>query len=392
MQHTSDAQDLRSFFTREQLYAFSQPPSDAAINQVKKQGSDQDYLSGEYIRLVLNRYIGPGMYDLKVALVGEPMREIIKKDKWENRQKVGTIDNVAVTANVSVEIVIYAPDGSGRTRHYSAVGSHTMYGAAESGAGAIVGNAIKSAETSGLKRAVQPLGRAFGLDLKNKVKDSALPPGIAHFRRLLDEREAARNGQQVLAAPEQPAIEMKPSQIREERTEQTERTERTERSDAAASAGRQQQDAREPAQDQRPQNRAEAGSRQADARQDRQPQRDDAPRADAPKAEAPKAEEQPRREPDWELSMTPSNYGDWVSCIKTMTRRVNAMTSEKELENFVKRNSKLISALPSYPAEGDQQAKDFGLRWKTVMGRRYGDLGLAVPEKYAPPADAKQPA
>jgi len=454
MQHTSDNADLKSFFSREQLYAFSQAPSEAAVNQVKKQGSDQDYLPGEYIRLLLNRYIGAGMYDLEVSLVGQPHIEIVKKDKWENRQKVGTIDNVAVTANVSVVIVLYAADGSGRTRRYGAVGSHTMYGAAESGAGAIIGNAIKSAETAGLKRAVQPLGRAFGLDLKNKIKDNVMPPGIAYFRRLLDERDAARSGQAALAAPEQPAIEMKPSQLGQEQTEQVERTERTdaadrterqpearqqpqrqepqERREAPAAQNR----AEQPREDQRrgeaegarpqrqqrqdapahepevsgdrPQNRAEAGARRTEARQDKpagddgrqdevRQQRDDAagtdaPKSDAPKADAPKADEQPRKEVDWELSMTPSNYHDWVSCIKTMTRRVNAMTSDRELENFAKRNSKLISALPSYPAEGDQQAKDFGMRWKTVMGRRYGDLGLPVPEKYAPPADAKQPA
>lgn len=443
MQHTSEPQDLKSFFTREQLYAFSQPPSDLAVNQVKKQGSDQDYLSGEYIRLVLNRYIGPGMYDLKVALVGEPMREIIKKDKWENRQKVGTIDNVAVTANVSVEIVIYAPDGSGRTRHYSAVGSHTMYGAAESGAGAIVGNAIKSAETSGLKRAVQPLGRAFGLDLKNKVKDNALPPGIGHFRRLLEERDEkqrlASEGQPAIGHSEQIAIEMKPAQSGRERTEQVERTERTE-APASQSQDRTEQveQPRERAQEARVAPQAEKrdeqpheGGRRDEAAQSQpqRQQRQDAPahepevsgnraqnRAEQPAkreqaADAqPKSEgqaqgagpvdggadkvaaEEPRKEVDWELSITPSNYADWVSCMKTMTRRLNAMTNERELLNFAKRNSKIIDALPSYPAEGDQNAKDFGLRWKVVMARRFEGLGLPVPEKYAPPADAKQPA
>ena len=444
MQHTSEAQDLKSFFTREQLYAFSQPPSQAAISQVKKQGSDQDYLSGEYIRLVLNRYIGPGMYDLEVSLVGEPMKEIVKKDKWENRQKVGTIDNVAVTANVSVVIVIYAPDGSGRTRRYSAVGSHTMYGAAEAGAGAIIGNAIKSAETSGLKRAVQPLGRAFGLDLKNKVSDRALPPGIGHFRRLLEEREAAQrdaaSGQPALTHSEQPAIEMKPAQNGREQTERTERTERVDapapdttreqeprnraaadqdapRAENRAERARQEQapaaqtrDAEPQARQQRQeapahepevsggrsQNRAENAAAQPERRQERrqpageegQPQSTHAPTESAGAAQA----EEPRREVEWELSMTPGNYADWVTCIKTLTKRVNAMTSEKELENFAKRNSKLISALPSYPAEGDQQAKDFGQRWKTVMARRYRELGLEVPEKYAPQAEAKQPA
>lgn len=424
MQHTSEAQDLKSFFTREQLYAFSQPPSQAAISQVKKQGSDQDYLSGEYIRLVLNRYIGPGMYDLEVSLVGEPMKEIVKKDKWENRQKVGTIDNVAVTANVSVVIVIYAPDGSGRTRRYSAVGSHTMYGAAEAGAGAIIGNAIKSAETSGLKRAVQPLGRAFGLDLKNKVSDRALPPGIGHFRRLLEERDAAQreaaSGQPALTHSDQPAIEMKPAQNGREQTESTERTERVEapaptraqeprnRAAAEQDAPRAENRAERPRQEQAP-----APQPRDEERQVRQ-QRQDAPahepevsggrsqnRAEnaasqptpAPTQTADAAQgEEPRRDVEWELSMTPSNYADWVVCIKTLTKRINAMTSEKELDNFAKRNSKLIAALPSYPAEGDQRAKDFAQRWRTVMERRYRELGLKVPEKYAPPAEAKQPA
>jgi hypothetical protein len=444
MQHTSDTQDLKSFFTREQLYAFSQPPSELAVSQVKKQGSDQDYLSGEYIRLVLNRYIGPGMYDLKVALVGEPMREIIKKDKWENRQKVGTIDNVAVTANVSVEIVIYAPDGSGRTRHYSAVGSHTMYGAAESGAGAIVGNAIKSAETSGLKRAVQPLGRAFGLDLKNKVKDNALPPGIGHFRRLLEERDE-KNRQaaemQPAIAHETPAIEMRPSQSGREQSERTETTERSEaqpvktqgQNRAEAQPQPQAEEPREPAQTQggpartrsdegrdvrpqaepqtrqrqespahepevsggRAQNRAEQAPAARERTAEPRSKSDDGAQDAGPvggAGAADKAAEEPRKEQDWELSITPSNYNDWVSCMKTMTRRVNAMTNEKELLNFAKRNSKIIDALPSYPAEGDQNAKDFGLRWKIVMARRFEGLGLPVPEKYAPPADAKQPA
>jgi hypothetical protein len=416
MQHTSDNSDggARPFFSPEQAYAFSQPPSDLAVNQVKKQGSDQDYLPGEYIRLLLNRYIGPGMYDLDVALAGDLHIETVKKDKWENKKKVGTVDNVAVTANVSVLIVIYAADGSGRTRRYSAVGSHTMYGLAESGAGAIIGNAIKSAETSGLKRAVQPLGRAFGLDLKNKVTAAMMPPGIGYFRKLLEDRAAMQGeGQARIEGPAAAgSIEIQPAQNGVETTETVERV-----ASPAANSKPAEQTARVREAVQAP--RAEKAQEQAKpvaaaktpAKQDEPADKD---QAVPPKSEAAAAKQTdgkpadasstgpatgaadvaPADEPakggaaagdeqDWELTMTPTSYAQWIMCIKTLTRRVAAMTSEREMINFARRNSALISALPFYPAEGENPAKDFAGRWKTIMARRFASLGLAVPPQYA---------
>ncbi len=398
---------INPFFTREQMYALSQAPNDEAVKDVRKQGSNQDYLPGEYIRILLNRFIGPGMWEMTAELVGQHV-ETLNKEVWKEPEGGGRkvkvqVPQVAVTANVAVKLTIHARDGSDRTLVHSAVGSHVMYGGAEQGAGAIFGNAIKSAETSGLKRAAMNLGRAFGLDLKNKVTSDMLPPSILQYRDMLSQQDARKRQEvPVLGAANEVAPRLsavpKPAPQSLEDHSATSPKEKVESLNAAAPVkgegerNVQQEPMQEKAQP------ASTSPQIAAVKAEEATEAKSAPKAspEAPQMNPPSqtqakanvvqpivAATEADGDEDWELSMKPVTYGDWLKCIKTMAKRVSQMTSTRELDNFIKRYPKLIKELPVLPAEGDRTAKDFKSRWKKIASNRYQQLGGPIPAEYA---------
>lgn len=411
MAHISESAEVKPlinpFFTREQMYALSQAPNDEAVKDVRKQGSNQDYLPGEYIRILLNRFIGPGMWEMTAELVGQHV-ETLNKEIWKEPEGGGRkvkvqVPQVAVTANVAVKLTIHARDGSDRTLVHSAVGSHVMYGGAEQGAGAIFGNAIKSAETSGLKRAAMNLGRAFGLDLKNKVTSDMLPPSILQYRDMLSQQDARKRLEApALGAANEDAPRLvavaKPAPQSLENHSTSAPTGGSESAKAAApiKGEGEQRVKQEPMRDDVP--AGSAAPRREDANG-----RDAATSSPAPKAspEAPQLDHPSQaqvktdviqpivaateavRGGGWELSMKPVTYENWLDCIKEMALRVSQMTSTRELDNFIKRYPKLIKELPVLPAEGDRTAKDFKARWKKIASNRYQQLGGPIPPDYA---------
>lgn len=360
-------EQVTPFFSRAQLVAFAQPPAPAALKTVNRGGS-HDYLPHEYIRELLNRLIGSGLWEVK-AVVHSTDKEIIKK---------GGKDQIAATAIVNVELSIFCRHDPSLRITYSAIGSHTMYAGVEQGFGSVIGNAIDSAESDGIKAAAKNLGRAFGFDLKNKLDRNALPPTLADYERMVAGKHAER--QLALAAPSDaaPAVDQDENSTaqHEMRVEPVVTEEPAKPADKVAPTTKAQS---EPVAEASPSRAAEAkaGPAKKQAAAPAEQLAEPAAAAEpAPQAEAPAVRQ-------WELSMDPGlDFNDWVSCITTMKDRVEAMTSAREIESFVKRYAKRIKDLPIL------EGRDFKDRWRKIVARKYYNLGLEIPAIYAPPAEA----
>ena len=385
-------EQVTPFFNRAQLFAFSQAPSADALGRVNRGGS-HDYLPQEYVRALLDRFIGPGRWAIRVSLV-KTYEEKIQKNGKENN---------AVTAIVNVELDILSAIDPDKRLTYAGIGTHTMEAAADKGVAAVVGNAITSAESKGLKAAAKNLGKAFGSDLKNKLDRNALPPTIAQYAADLTERHARRTGTPRLvhssAEPaaeavedgrqaDQPSLTACPAAQREAERQQpaaeavVEQPRQQERE--APAAGTQRQPARQ-ASEQKAAEPKPAAKTVEQAPVERAKVEQATPAANqqdgAPQTEGATTEPAPAE--DWEMSIMPSTYVEWRACMQTMQRRMQAMTSTREIENFIKRyNRTIISALPVYPQEGDLPVRDFKLRWKKVVGATYTRLGAPVPADY----------
>lgn len=417
-------EQVTPYFNRAQIYAFQQPPSPEAMRKVNRGGS-HDYIPHEYIRALLDRFIGPGRWELK-AVVHSVDKEIVKK---------GGKEQVAATAIVNVELSILAKENPEMRLTYAGVGSHTMYANIDQGFGSVIGNAIDSAESDGVKAAAKNLGKAFGFDLKGKLNRDALPPSIQAYAKILADKNRSAEATAVPPeaaepAPVQAAQPMRQTSdkgaepaARQERSNETRSAPRQEaeqeRHDAPRSNDRRHADAeqaprREKAEERREEVREEPrASRRDEPREERQqtrerrpepaeqaaraPANDAAREGDARERGAPEgrsSDDDQNRQADekpvarvWELSMDPgNNYDDWIACIQTMASRINAMTSSREIESFVKRYNKRIKDLPQIPADGENKAKDFKRHFRRIVAKKYQTLGLEVPEQYAEPA------
>lgn len=408
-------EQVTPFFNRAQLYAFNQPPSQSALGRVNRGGS-HDYLPQEYVRALLDRFIGQGRWAIRATLVKTIEEKIQKNGK----------ENIAVTAIVNVELDILSAQDPDKRLKYAGIGTHTMEAGADKGVAAAVGNAITSAESKGLKAAAKNLGRAFGSDLKNKLDRDSLPPSIKDYAKMLTEREARRTGAQTAAEPvaeaEHPGADHvepaaaapapAPEPVREpEQRRQPEQRRETQQHDDRGDDGRTEGSSNRGGQrtqsDRAPEPAAEQPRRQPQRRQ--QPEQAETSAGNGrsggaspeqaesgqPQAEQAKqgqdgaADGKPDPKEEWELSIMPSSYNDWLACIRTMGARVNKMSLESEIQNFIRRNKKTIAALPTIPAEGDRPERNFPMRFRKIIRERYEALGLAVPAEYQ--IDVDQP-
>lgn len=397
MQTTSDQdvdfanQLVTPFFTRAQIAVFDIPPPRNVIKEVKKGGKKQQYLPHLYIRALLNRYIGPSRYDITAELHSLE-REIVQKFDPTTKEEY---ESVAVTAISDVCLTIYAADGSGKSLKFSATGSNTQYAKAKLGYGTIAANAISSAESAGLKTAAKNLGKAFGFDLGATLDPAKMPMNVSEMAKMINARHAERqnllqvegnvqdapaggnaqsqnpesghappiasaqdNGHNQLATQTHPAQsrQTSPSPANSPASPQPEAANQNENSRDAQRSGPGQQ-----ATDNRPASAANHNSPQDGTN-------------------GPAASHDNGSPSNWELSVIPSSYQEWITCIRTMAQRVNAMTNEREIENFVRRHQKLIKPLPCYPAADGKEEKDFRKRWNTILFKRYEELGLTPPE------------
>lgn len=357
------------FFTRAQLYAFTFPPSPDAIAKVNK-GGQHDYIPHEYIRALLDRYIGSGMWELGATLHSTDKEIITKFDTRKQKD----IEQIAATANVNVTLTINARDGSDKKLVYSAVGSNTQYAGAEKGYGSIIANAINSAESIGLKRAATNLGRAFGFDLKSKVSREDMPASIASIAAQMNAREAERRSQINTAANDLNGDSIAADVSAQVPTPQLDQAqaEAPLPKSVETSAATMPADGNPPIQETK---------RQAE------PVAETAPKAVAETNDQAPIQPQATGTPttpaapvEWELSLVPSKFEEWLACIQTMSSRLNAMTNEREILNFVRRNDKLIKKFPILPATDGQREKNFKMRWKTILTKRYNELGINLPE------------
>ncbi len=313
------------FFTRGQLLAFRHPPSQSAIEKVLKAGS-HDYIPHEYIRAVLDRYIGTGRWEFSATLHSLDKEVLTKEDRGTEVQML------ALTASVNVDLRIHARDGSGQTLTYSAIGSSTHQAGVEKGYGSITANAIGSAESLGLKRAASNLGKAFGFDLKSKVKKEDLPPPLDHFNQKVNEHYANKFG-----TPLPFEIEQNPPSERLRIT-----------SDPSPSAADAQESNVSPI-------RAEESEK---------PAHDEKATDDA-----------------WDLSKVPDDFPGWLSCLETLIGQLSNLSNEREIKTFVRRNKKVIGKLPTLPAENGHPERDFVKRWERKLAERYDELGIKRPKE-----------
>jgi hypothetical protein len=397
MQATSnDAPQLaNSFFTLAQILSFNQPPPNEALRKVAIGGGNTAaYLEGEYIRLVLNLLIGQGMWELKTKLLSHDVRDI-KKDVFtgsgNNRRKEGTEDWLGISACVHTALIIHARDGSDKTLVYEASTVGDGMNHPEKSISDALDKAIKSAETDGLKRCAINLGRVFGLDINNKVKKQALPLNIAHFQAKIDEAHRQRalatandksgsavgnvhildhakqvenktGGADAGVETSKPAVDTTPAQSSAEKIQDKP-------AEAKPSNSKQEAANREP--------ESSAPSQKPE------PQRGDRKPAPAVADKGQQTDKSGASEQTelWELSLTPSNYQEWIRCIQTMAQRVNRMTTEAELDNFIRRFDKLIKKLPIYEAKDNEPARDFKARWAFIVNKRRDEMKKAAPDK-----------
>lgn len=387
-------EQVTPFFNMTQLYAFSKAPSADALGRVNRGGS-HDYLPQEYVRALLDRFIGPGRWALRATLVRVIDEKIQKGGK----------ENIAVTAIVNVELDILSRIDPNQRLTHAGIGTHTMEAAADKGIAAAVGNAIASAESKGLKAAAKNLGRAFGSDLKNKLNRDTLPPTLEQYARELIERHARKQATHQQdpsnAAPAEQLVEAKapaevarPTETTNSNGPSQEGARQTvndsgsgsvsSRSPAEADAETQPKVQRQPQQRQQRQPKADDGAQNNGA--------EDATPVDGPKAKSETAsneggapaEQAPasQQDADWEMSIMPSDFSEWVSCIRTISARINAMKLEAEIQNFIRRNKKTIAALPIIPGENGKPPRNFQARFAKIVRERYEALGLEVPEQY----------
>lgn len=396
-----------AFFSPAQIMAFSQAPSDKALGEVNVGGRQKEkYILGDYITLLLNMYIGQGLWDKQVELL-ETHDEVLKKrrKKKVNGQETGEwedYDQLVVSATIKVSLIIYARDGSNRTRKYEAVCVGTNFTDPANGRADALDKAIKSAETDGLKRTSKNLGRAFGLDLKMKVKNDFLPPKLSHFHAQYEAAmaklasgkppanvESTPSGDAAATSQTEPAATGAPSPapVTPAAGETTSTAAKPTANSGAETAPTESAAADKVTQAAKPAQTSEtttANTRPAPApfpeSAARGNETSQAPVADKP-ADAQKPTGDQTKPPPWDLTMVPQNYEQWRACIFEMGRRLSIMRHAQEIEAFRSRYARLIDKLPVIPATDDFPRKDFKAGWAKMVSARYEALQLPEPGK-----------
>lgn len=397
---------INPFFSPAQLYALSIAPSAEVLGEVTVSGKQKEkYVQGDYITLLLNHYVGPGMWDKRIEFIAEQSEILTKRRKRkENGRETGEWEDyeiLQVSATVKTTLIIYARDGSDRTKQFEAITVGTGLTDPKNGKADALDNAIKSAETDGLKRTSKCLGRAFGLDLKTKIAPQMMPPSLAKIeadmaayfakQRAANSNQAAdpkasvapvdanasstaatspvaanavapqvRTAQEsgapanqaVIAPAEQPQVQRSPAQAQPQRA------------------------APQPALRQEPQMRADQG--------DTNPGNHASPAQTAPQGVAATAQtshndSQQADMPEWDLTMQPKTYIQWVYCLGTMSKRLGRMTLPQEIENFRKRHERIIANLPNLQADGDHPGRNFKNDWNAMVEQRYQAIGHPCP-------------
>lgn len=363
------------FFTHAQIFAFGIPPSDDVIKEISKGGGKQDYLPIEYIRALLDRYVGPGKYGIE-AVLHSTQEETVKRFEGRGQERK-EVDRIAATACVNVAINIFAQDGSNAVLKHAAIGTNTQYASPAMGYGTIIGNAIYSAESAGIKKAAEKLGRAFGFDLTGKLNRDSLPPSLNEIRKHINDQYASRAATPAVLVVDNAPGEAEPRPAKPALgNENQQRLPAPSDVDSGETARLPEQSARdEEPEVQQPQQVI------ADS-----PESQSAPASGQANGEAETSSTaQPQaqaNDPNWTLSIQPANYQQWIACAQTMVARIQAMTTEREVTNFVRRHSRLIENLPVLPAQDGKPERNFKQRWKIVVGTHLQQIGASVPPEY----------
>lgn len=393
---------VNRFFTVAQVLAFNQSPMQKALKQVSiGGGSKANYLEGEYIRLVLNLLVGQGMWEVKNKLVSHEVRDI-QKDVYNGREKTGTEDWLSISASVHTALVIHARDGTGATLTYEATTVGDGMNNPNKSISDALDKAIKSAETDGLKRCAINLGRVFGLDINEKVKREALPNNVRYYEDQIAEALARKAAMHVANDQgEAPAvntlrtIEHAP-RAAESAPRGIEAQSRKQPEPAADGEASMQQEAvpvrtkpvavqnegpassSEPTAQAKPVPESKQEPRQSSQNPSQQEQR---PKNDGPTQSVTSDEAAPAAN-NWELSLTPKDYPEWIKCIETMADRINKIQNEDEILNFIRRNKRLISRLPIIDATDGMPEKNFKTRWIFIVNKRCEELNIDTPAEY----------
>jgi hypothetical protein len=387
------------FFTPYQLIAFAKAPDESVVAEVAIGGGGKaDYL-----------YIGPGLWELSFQHLETRVENTFKGSGTAKKPWLG------ISATVKTTLVIFARDGSDRRLRYEAITAGKDMSDPERGSADGIDKAIKSAETDGIKRAAQNLGRAFGLDLKGKVARNAMPPSLREIEAMILSKQS-ENSQDSLPAPEAeasspvmiaaaPAAEKAPAerepveQRSEDRRVETPRQDPTPEKvravEAPAKAAEPKPVAAKAAEKPVEQPKQVATAKQADVAVDAPEAEHDArakSEAESTEQVQDPAPEQPKAAVEWELMMPPKNFQDWLLCLQTMAGRVEAMISVRELEAFLTRHKKRIKDLPVLPAEEGRSEKNFKARWSKIVAAKYVSLGAEMPAEYADFAPTAQAA
>lgn len=384
------------FFSPAQIMAFSRPPSKEALGEVSVGGKQKEkYVLGDYITLLLNMYVGQGLWDKQVEFLGSHDEILTKQRKKKvNGHETGEweqYEQLVVSATVKVSLIIYnARDPEGPTRRYEAVCVGTNFTDPNGGRAAALDKAIKSAETDGLKRTSKNLGRAFGLDLKEKIKANSLPPKLSDFQAKFDEMMAnygKTNNGVVLALSNTPA---EPRALEAPRDKPaTAEPSPARKPDAAveqapASAPEQKRETKPepaPVQDTAPAAKPEETPRTAEPIEVLPPlaEGEKGPASESKGEAKPAGNANPVNLPPWDLTMIPSNYDQWLACLWEINNRLKLMRHAQEIENFRTRYKRLIEKLPVLPPEGGKEGRNFKLKFSRMVSERYQELGLPEP-------------
>lgn len=407
MEPTSNASPVvNRFFTVPQIVAFNQPPMPEALKKVAiGGGAKAEYLEGEYIRIALNMLVGQGMWELKTHLVSQDVRPI-KKDIMQGGQKVRTEEWIGVSAVIHTQLIISARDGSDAKLIYEATAVGNGMNHPDKGISDPLDKAIKSAETDTLKRCSINLGRVFGLDLRNKITKNMLPQTVKHFESVLAEaasRRAAANDQGAqtiehrpltiedqsqkalepapvseVPATAQPSSKAEPTAMRVEGSAESASPVTSSPASVSAPAGTQAAVPIKKAVANEQERPAAARSAPNASPETAKNSATNASAATPAGAVASAPDEAP-----WELSLIPSNFEEWLHCIRTMAARVMSMENDREIDNFIRSYDKLIKKLPVFPKDGETPERNFVKRWDTVVNKRREQFAAAKEAKEA---------
>lgn len=325
-----------SFFSAEQVTRLNQtPPRHPVAPSEPSNGNAATAIDCDYVRQTLNEVIGHGMWSLKHRLTAHETRELGAADvpTSPHRERNTT---AAMTAIVETILVIHSNLGPRHELTYQTTTVAQSKTGPNTDPTEALAAAIADAEAAGLKRCAVNLGTLFGLGHPHEQCSNLQPQAPA----------PRANGR---AQGSKPAI---PPSHRQRNKEDS----------APASA--------------KPTPQVGLQHPNSD------------PPTNAP-ITPPVPTVQVKKLPDWELSMLPKTYDEWLQCIQTIANRINNMIDDRELRNFARRYRHIIQKLPVLPATEHQKERNFKLRWNTIVSKRYNEFQLPVPQELLQPIETQ---